>query len=89
LAIVDPEVVVCLGATAAKALLGPSFRVTKSRGQLFPRLVADVEEHAAVQNGWLLATVHPSAVLRVDEHARDAAYESLVADLRVAAGALS
>ncbi|MDP9397418.1 MAG: UdgX family uracil-DNA binding protein [Actinomycetota bacterium] len=88
LAIVDPEVVVCLGATAAKALLGPAFRVTKSRGQLFPRLVPDEGESAAVQNGWLLATIHPSAVLRADEAQRDAAYVGLVADLRIVATVL-
>jgi uracil-DNA glycosylase len=89
LAIVDPEIVVCLGATAAKALLGPSFRVTKSRGQLFPRLVADEAEDAAVQNGWLLATTHPSAVLRGDPEQRDAAFAALVADLRVVADVLA
>ena len=86
LAIVDPEVVVCLGATAARALLGPSFRVSKQRGTLVPRLVRDRAESAAVQNGWLTATVHPSAVLRADD--RDAAYAGLVADLRVVADLL-
>ncbi|RKS68556.1 DNA polymerase [Motilibacter peucedani] len=95
LAVVDPEVVVCLGATAAKALLGPSFRVTKSRGQLFPRLVADEGEAAAVQSGWLMATIHPSAVLRAGvgtddaEAARAQAFDGLVADLRVVAAALA
>ncbi|NHC14615.1 UdgX family uracil-DNA binding protein [Motilibacter deserti] len=95
LAVIDPEVVVCLGATAAKALLGPSFRVTKSRGQLFPRLVADETDSGAVQNGFLMATIHPSAVLRAGtgssdpEQAREEAYAGLVADLRVAAGALA
>jgi len=95
LAVVDPEVVVCLGATAAKALLGPSFRITKSRGQLFPRLVADPSESAAVQGGWLMATIHPSAVLRAGTGAadpaaaRDEAYAGLVADLRIAAAALA
>ena len=83
LAIVDPEVVVCLGATAARALLGPSFRVSKQRGTLVPRLVRDPTESAAVQNGWLTATVHPSAVLRATD--RDEAYAGLVADLRVVA----
>lgn len=83
LAIVDPEVVVCLGATAARALLGPSFRVSKQRGTLVPRLVRDPAESAAVQNGWLTATIHPSAVLRATD--RDAAYEGLVADLRIVA----
>jgi DNA polymerase len=95
LAVVDPEVVVCLGATAAKALLGPSFRVTKSRGQLFPRVVADQTELAMVQSGWLMATIHPSAVLRAGtgsadpSAARDEAFAGLVADLRVAAAALA
>jgi len=77
LAIVQPDVLVCLGATAAKALLGPSFRVTRQRGQLFPREPG---------TGWIMATAHPSAVLRSDD--RDAAYAALVADLRVAARAL-
>ncbi|RZS87485.1 DNA polymerase [Motilibacter rhizosphaerae] len=95
LAVVDPEVVVCLGATAAKALLGPAFRVTKSRGQLFPRLVADQSDEAAVQAGWLMATIHPSAVLHAGtgtddaEAARDAAFAGLVEDLKVAAAALA
>ena len=83
LAIVDPEVVVCLGATAARALLGPSFRVTKQRGTLVPRLVRDPTESAAVQNGWLTATIHPSAVLRATD--RDEAFAGLVADLRIVA----
>ncbi len=77
---VDPELVVCLGATAAKALLGPSFRVTKERGALLERETSRGVKH-------FLATVHPSAVLRAPD--RDAAYGGLVADLRVAADALS
>jgi uracil-DNA glycosylase family protein len=71
----SPEVVVLLGATAAKALLGSSFRVTKSRGVL-------MHEGGLL----LLATLHPSAVLRSDD--REAARAGLVSDLRVAAGAL-
>jgi DNA polymerase len=86
LAVVDPEVVVCLGATAARALLGPTFRVSKQRGTLVPRLVRDPGESAAVQNGWLTATVHPSAVLRASD--RDSAYAGFVADLRVVADVL-
>ncbi|HET6793815.1 MAG TPA: UdgX family uracil-DNA binding protein [Acidimicrobiales bacterium] len=58
---VDPEVVVCLGATAAQALLGSSFRVTAHRGELIP-----VEGRPPV-----LATVHPSSILRApDDEAR-------------------
>jgi len=85
LAIVDPEVVVLLGATAGRALLGPSFRVTRERGRLIPR-AGRLDEPAAVQNGWFLATLHPSAILRADD--QDVAYAGLVADLRVAAAAL-
>jgi len=86
LALVDPEVVVLLGASAAKSLLGPDFRVTRSRGVLLPR-AGRPEEPAALQGGWLLATIHPSAVLRATD--RDAAYAGLVADLKVAASALT
>ncbi len=87
LALLSPDVLVCLGATAAKALLGPSFRVTRQRGELFPNPPgrapdAEAGEHAR----WIMATIHPSAVLRADN--RDVAYVGLVADLRVAAGAL-
>ncbi|WP_059008609.1 UdgX family uracil-DNA binding protein [Streptomyces specialis] len=76
---VEPEVVVALGATAGKALRGSAFRVTKERGVPLPLPDAD----GAV----LVATIHPSAVLRADED-REAVYAGLVADLRVAAGAL-
>ena len=93
-ALLDPEVVVALGATAAKALFGPSFRVTKSRGVLlpWPASAAQAEDFARDDDGahsaaFALATLHPSAVLRAQD--RDAAYEGLVADLRVAAKALA
>ena len=91
LQVLDPEVVVVLGATAARSLLGPAFRVTKSRGVLLPwppsgdDLFAD--EDAAVHSGFVLATIHPSAVLRADN--RDEAYAGLVSDLKVAASALA
>lgn len=91
LAVVDPQVVVCLGASAARSLLGPSFRVTRQRGQLIPRQPrppAD-QDPAAIRAGWLMGTVHPSAVLRAPRgEAHDAAYAGLVADLRIAAAAL-
>ena len=80
-----PELIVVLGATAARSLLGPSFRVTKERGVLLPW-----PERAAVEVDWparLLATLHPSAVLRAED--RDAAFAGLVADLKVAAAALT
>lgn len=75
---VRPEVVGILGATAAKALLGPSFRVTKQHGE---RLEVDFAPVA-------IATFHPSAVLRAQDEDREQAYADLVADLRVIAGAL-
>jgi DNA polymerase len=84
LAVVDPQVVVCLGATAAKALISPTFRVTRQRGTLIPR--EGLGEDAGVHSGWWLATIHPSAVLRADD--RDGAYRGLVADLRVVADVL-
>ncbi|GAB3801880.1 UdgX family uracil-DNA binding protein [Micromonospora zhanjiangensis] len=95
----DPRVVVVLGATAAKALLGPSFRVTRQRGELLPwpasaqnpedftRVPTDsTGTLTAAPQTQLLATIHPSAVLRADN--RDIAYDGLVADLKVAAGVL-
>ncbi|MEV8506539.1 UdgX family uracil-DNA binding protein [Actinoplanes sp. NPDC051475] len=87
-ALLKPELVVVLGATAAKALLGPSFRVTRSRGQLMPwPASAQHPEDFPVAEIQALATIHPSAVLRADD--RDAAYKGLVDDLKVAATALA
>jgi DNA polymerase len=75
LRVVRPTMLVVLGATAAQALLGPSFRVTAHRGEVIdweggPRIVP---------------TVHPSSILRAPDDKRAAAYDSLVADLRVVA----
>lgn len=89
LALLAPEVVVALGATAATALIGPSFRVTKQRGQLMPWDGPSGEEDAGVHAGWIMATVHPSSVLRTQGDGRQAAYDGLIADLRVASGALA
>ena len=75
-----PELVILLGATAAKALLGPAFRVTRQRGTLIPGPPGSGAQ--------LIATIHPSAVLRGDEQERDVMFDGLVADLRVAASAL-
>lgn len=70
--VVEPKVVVCLGATAAQALLGSRFRVTKERGRW-------------VKAPWaerVLATVHPSAILRApDDEARRREFDLFVADL--------
>ena len=73
LAVVKPKVLCCLGATAAQAVFGAKFRVTKQRGD-FVELVEGV--HAT-------ATIHPSAILRIDEDdRRKVEYEDLVDDFR-------
>src|SRR3954471_10945647 len=95
-AVLTPEVVVCLGATAAKALIAPSFRITQDRGHLIPWTPpgaavapeADRDEDAPAQT-WMLATTHPSAILRSPDESRAAAYDALVADLKVVAHALA
>jgi DNA polymerase len=79
LRLLDPEVVVCLGATAVKSLLGNEVRVLRDRGRI-------IERETSKGTTAFLVTVHPSAVLRADD--RDTAYAGLVADLRVAAAAL-
>ncbi|MEV4442530.1 UdgX family uracil-DNA binding protein [Streptomyces sp. NPDC049577] len=81
LALIDPEVVVALGATAGKALLGSSFRVGEQRGTALPLPALD----GGNGEGVLVATIHPSAVLRADDAARAELYAGLVADLKVAA----
>src|SRR5207244_12585779 len=75
LAVVQPRVLVCLGATAAQALLGRQFRVTKQRGR-------PVESELAPN---VLATVHPSSILRAEADDREAARAAFVEDLRVVA----
>jgi uracil-DNA glycosylase len=78
LAVVRPLVLVCLGATAAQALLGRDFRVTRQRGEA---VETDLAPNA-------LATVHPSSILRADPADRDAELAAFVADLRTAASLL-
>jgi uracil-DNA glycosylase family protein len=73
LALTDPDVVVALGATAGRMLLGSSYRVTKQRGQ---RLELD-------DGTPVVGTVHPSSVLRTDD--RETAYAAFVSDLEVVA----
>jgi DNA polymerase len=77
LALIQPEVLVCLGATAAQALLGRQFRVSKDRGVPVESDLAPV----------VMATVHPSSVLRSDN--REAEFGHLVDDLRKVAGAVA
>jgi len=76
LEVVQPRVLVCLGAVAAQALLGSQFRVTRERGRF-------VESPLAER---VMATVHPSSILRApDAEARAAAMAQFVADLQVVA----
>jgi uracil-DNA glycosylase len=80
LELVEPEALVLLGATAAKALLGSSFRLTRHRGELLDSELAPI----------VAATVHPSAILRErDDQARHAARDAFADDLRVVAEALT
>jgi DNA polymerase len=73
LAVVKPRVLVCLGATAAQALLGKSFRVTQMRGQILRSELAEA----------IMATVHPSSILRApDDESRHREMEMFVRDLR-------
>jgi len=84
LEVVGPQGVVVLGGTAGKALFGSGFKVGERRGRL---LDWPTETYAVpTPPAWVLATIHPSAVLRGEE--REELYAGLVADLRVAADAL-
>ena len=75
LAVVEPRVLVLLGATAAQTLLGRQFRVTQSRGQLVESDLAEA----------VTATVHPSSILRGEPSEREASFAAFVDDLRVVA----
>lgn len=75
LEVVQPRVLVCLGAVAAQTLLGREFRVSRQRGIELP---SDLAEH-------VLATVHPSSILRGDPETREREYGALVGDLSVVA----
>jgi DNA polymerase len=76
---VKPTVLVCLGASAAQAVLGPQFKLMQGRGQVQTSALADR----------VIATIHPSAVLRApDSEGRRQAYQMLVDDLTIVAGML-
>ena len=80
IALVKPRVLVCLGATAAQALLGKAFRVSQQRGQFVPSPLAPV----------VIATVHPSSILRAsDDETRREEMTRFVADLKKVAAAAS
>jgi DNA polymerase len=75
LRLVQPHLVVCLGATAAQTIFGPAFRVTRERGKVLPSPFAFK----------VVATVHPSSLLRQpDEESREREYRLFVSDLRIA-----
>jgi uracil-DNA glycosylase len=79
IAVVKPRIVVCLGATAAQTLLGKKFRVTQSRGEIFPSPLAER----------VTATVHPSSILRApDDETRRLERRRFVDDLKRVAAAL-
>src|SRR3981189_3591111 len=70
--LVKPKVIVCLGATAAQALLGPKFRVSKQRGQFIESTLAP----------YIMATVHPSSILRApDDETRHLEKRRFIDDL--------
>jgi DNA polymerase len=79
IAVIKPRVLVCLGATAAQALLGRAFRVSRDRGRPVPSALAP----------FVLATVHPSALLRARDAEREAAIGRFIADLSEAARLLA
>ena len=72
---VKPAMIICLGATAAKALLGASFRVSRQRGVAVPSPLAPI----------VMATVHPSSLLRADDADREDGIARFTADLKTAA----
>jgi DNA polymerase len=73
--LIAPRAIVCLGASAAKSILGSKFKITEGRGKPQPSPLAR----------WVVATFHPSAILRMPDHeSREAAFGVLVADLRAA-----
>jgi DNA polymerase len=76
LRLVKPQILVCLGSTAAQSLLGRDFRVTRQRGQWIRSSLAP----------WVMATVHPSSILRApDEDARHLQRQAFIKDLKMAA----
>jgi uracil-DNA glycosylase len=78
--LVKPRVIVCLGATAAQAVIDPKFKVTAHRGEFVPSTLA----------AYVTATVHPSSILRApDDDSRHREMAAFVDDLRRAAGALA
>jgi DNA polymerase len=76
--VVRPRLIVCLGGTAVKSVLGNDVKVLRDRG-------AVLERESLVGPGTFLVTVHPSSILRAPETTRSEQRRAFVADLRVAA----
>src|SRR5262249_55683394 len=80
IALIRPQVIACLGATAAQPLIGTDFRVTRQRAEFVPSPLAPM----------VMATVHPSSILRApDDEARHSETKRFTADLRKVAYAIS
>ena len=80
ISLIKPKVIVCLGATAAQALLGPQFRVSKQRGQFMESTLAP----------YIMATIHPSSILRApDDETRHDEKRKFIDDLKKLAHVLS
>jgi uracil-DNA glycosylase len=77
LTVIDPQVIICLGATAAQTILGRDFLVTKNRG---------IWVESADYEAKVMATVHPSSILRApDEETRESQFREFVKELKIAA----
>jgi DNA polymerase len=74
----EPELIVCLGATAAQSLMGREFRITVHRGKFFPHRFAKE----------IVATIHPSAILRAQDRTKEE-YQLFLNDLRLIADRLA
>lgn len=85
---VHPEVLVTLGATAARSLLGSDFRLTRHRGEVL-RLPADLMSSVQGADPGVVATVHPSSILRGPPEDREASFEGFVSDLGFASRLLT
>ena len=80
IAVTRPPVIICLGATAAQSLLGRGFSVMRDRGKFVPSELAP----------YVMATVHPSSILRApDEASRNAQKQAFIDDLRIAAAQIT
>jgi uracil-DNA glycosylase family protein len=78
--LIEPDLVIALGATAARAVFGRVTQIQKNRGRIIP-----AQEEVTGRRADLLVTVHPSFLLRVPPEDKEAAYQQFVSDLKLAA----